>query len=329
MSEDLLPAVDPPVDPEPFNRAYIKKLNDAAKAESEPDPEPEPTEPGPDDPVKAEEPVPPVKVKGEGNPRHDPKARVKEATAEAAEARRLLAESQARIADLERRMAERDAPAAKPEPAPRESFGPLDKEPTEEDCQDRPDPYASYLRASARWEAKQEARQAMAEERAQVAEFTVLQAHKARFDKAIAEDPEFVDLVEAADQALLKAGRPANQIFPPVMLEAIKRSELGPEIARFLGSHPEELVQLAKDVHTAPLSAATAVRRLLEATVKASSPALTAAISTGSAAALPRSSAVPITPVRTSREPAPDKDPSDQPFGSAYIKRMNARERRA
>jgi len=336
MSESELIPAETAVDAEPFNVAYMKRMNEAdraaSKGETPEEGDPPPTD-GPDD-APAPEPEPELDAKAterdekgkfkKGNPRHDPQARVQEATAKAAEATRLLAERDAKIADLERRVSEREAPVkAKPALSQVPEGGPQ-----EADFSDQPDPYASYLAARAEWRAEQAVERKWAEREARQAAKAVADAATSRFDAATKDDPDFPKYFSAVDDTLTAAGFHPQAPVPAVMLDAIASSEMGPDIIRFLGSHPEELIQLAKDVIGTPREAATAVRRLLEATVKASTPALSAAVSTGSAAALPRTSAVPITPVRTSREPAPDKDPSDMPFGRGYLREMNKRERR-
>lgn len=320
------PATQPPVDPEPFGAAYVRAMN---KAEQEGTPEPSAslTEADTPDLDAAAEPdvapLAPEPVAKTGKPRHDPQARVREATAKAAEAERKAQQLEARLAETERQLRERSQPA----PAPRVEAN-LDGEPKIEHFEDAPDPYAAWVAAKAEWRAEQKFEQKWAARERIQAEHAVETANAARFQQAMAEDPDLPALMEAADETLVRAGRPRGQEFPEVMIDAIKRSELGPQIARYLGSHPEDLVQLTRELVNMPRSAATVVQRLLEAKASASPPALSAAVSTGSAAALPRPSAVPITPVRTSREPAPDKDPSDQPFGRDYVRRMNARERR-
>lgn len=90
-----------------------------------------------------------------GKPRHDPIARMKQATHQAAEAKRELAAEKARNEDLmrrleahERKIAEHDQIARRvthPEPAP-------EQEPKPEDF----DTYAEYTRALARFEVRQE-----------------------------------------------------------------------------------------------------------------------------------------------------------------------------
>jgi hypothetical protein len=314
----------------------MKRMNEAdraaSKGETPDESEPPPTD-GPDD-----SPVPEPELesketerdekgkfaKGKGNPRHDPRAAVEKATAKAAEATRLLAERDAKIADLERRVSEREAPVkAKPALSQVPEGGP-----EEADFADQPDPYASYLAARAEWRAEQAVERKWAEREARAAAKQAADAATSRFDAATKDDPDFPKYFAAVDDTLTAAGFHPQAPVPAVMLDAIAASEIGPDIVRFLGSHPEELIQLAKDVIGTPREAATAVRRLLEATVKASTPALSAAVSTGSAAALPRTSAVPITPVRTSREPAPDKDLTDKPFGRDYVREMNRKERR-
>ncbi len=304
----------------PMGREYIRRMNEAEKTgvtlDAPPQVEPEkpadeapPTDPKPDEAERD------AKGKFKGKPRHDPIARMTEATAEAA---RVKAEN----ADLRRQLEARQTPPEpqrQPEPAPVPVGAPkLDDFLTE------PDPYAALATATARFEVTR----ILAAERLAAHAEQVNKANADRFAAAIEDDDELPALMEAADTALVQAGADPRAPFPGVMLDAIKASNHGPAIARFLGSHPKELVQWAREVSQLPPSAATVVRLMLEAQVKATNPVPTAAIPTGSAAALPRPSAVPISPVRTSREPAPERDPSELAFGRDYVRKMNERERK-
>ncbi len=308
----------------PMGREYIRRMNEAEKTgvtlDAPPQVEPEkpadeapPTDPKPDEAERD------AKGKFKGKPRHDPIARMTEATAEAA---RVKAENAELRRQLEARQAQPE-PQRKSEPAPVPVGAPK-----LEDfyAEGRSPEQAVEAFEDARFEfnyARKRETERLNEEAARVN-----RENAERFNAAMADDEELSDLMSAADATLVKAGADPNAPFPAVMLEAIKRSEHGPQIARFLGSHPKELLQYAKDALPLPLSAATVVRRLLEAAVTASNPVPTAAIPTGSAAALPRPSAVPISPVRTSREPAPERDPSELAFGRDYVRKMNERERK-
>ncbi len=318
---DPTPSTPAPADLE-FGLHYIREMNKAEGSGEPTTPALESAEaPAIDpeaEPVKVEE----VKTeaerddKGKFKPRHNPQARVEQATAEAA---RVKAEN----AELRRQLEAR--PMAEPPKVEAPRYVVPSDAPKLEDFLDQPDPYAALATATARHEVAR----ILSVERAQAELLKVDEANQARFTKAMADDDELPGLMEAADAALVSAGADPRAPFPAVMLEAIKASEQGPSIARFLGSHPGELVQLAREVRNLPPSreAATVVRLMLEAQVKASSPVPTAVQASGSAAALPRPSAVPIRPLRTSREPAPAADPSELPFGRDYVRKMNERER--
>lgn len=320
MSEPVA-ATETPVEPE-FNREYIRAMNEAEGKGAEPELESEAKPVDADaKPVEAER-----DDKGKfkaGKPRHDPHARVAEATAEAAQARRERDEARAEL-DRVRQSAVPPADARPDQPvAPPTPIQGALREPRWEDFENEPDALGAFIKATARYENIV----SRATERAQAEFAKINDANKSRFEQAIRDDDELPALMDAADAALVKAGADPSAPFPAVMLEAIRTSEQGPQIARFLGSHPEETVQLARTVRGLGPDAATVVRLMLEAQVKASTPAPTAAITTGSAAALPRPLATPLNPVRTSREPAPERDPSELDFGREYIRKMNARER--
>jgi hypothetical protein len=326
MSTDqAAPPIESPAD-QPFGREYINAMNKAEQAGESPalepagDPVVDPTADTVEIPVEApKDAAKPAErdETGKFKPRDNPVVRMQQATAEAA---RLKAEN----AELRARVEARERPEPSPVEAPRHVV-PAPDAPKLEDFLDQPDPYAALATATARHEVTR----ILAHERAQVEAQKVNDANAARFSKAMADDDELPGLMEAADAALVQAGADPRAPFPAVMLEAIKASESGPSIARFLGSHPGELVQLAREVRNLPPSreAATVVRLMLEAQVKASIPVPAAASPSASASALPRPSAVPIRALRTSREPAPVADPSELPFGREYVQKMNARER--
>lgn len=261
-----------------------------------------------------------------GNPRHDPAARVEQATGKAAaakaEADRVSTEHAAVLAErdeLRRQLQERDA-APKPAPkAPDVAAAPVAPgKPKLDDYKDAADPLDAYFEALAEWKATSIVTQREQSREAARQHQTVVE----RFESAKADLPDLGEKIAAADAALSQAGIG----LPAVLDAAIRESELGPQIAYFLGSHPEELVQLVRKYGSLPVNAATVVRDLLESRVSSAMP--TAAVSTGPAAALPRPAAVPIRPVRTSREPAPPKDPTDVPFGREYMRLNNDAERK-
>lgn len=332
MSDPAATIVETPAPDLPMGREYMRLMNEADAAgktlESTTEgaivvePTPELSTEAEPEPVKADTERDSAGKFKKGNPRHDPNARVAEATAESARLKSELAAAVARAEAAERRVqepAQRGAEADRPEQV--RLAGIQSAAPKLEDFLDQPDPYASLSTATARYEV---ARILSAERAAQeVAKIT--DANTARFTKAMADDPELPGLMAAADDAMIKAGADPRAPVPAVICEAIRRSEQGPDIVRYLGSHPEELVSIANAVKHS--SDDTVVRLMLEAKI-VSTLAPTAAVSTGSAAALPRPSAVPLNPVRTSREPAPAADPSEQPFGRKYVQEMNARERK-
>jgi hypothetical protein len=255
------------------------------------------------------------KAKGKGKPRSDPQARVEQATSreaaakeEARLARQEAAELKQRLEALERQSRQPETP--KPAATPSEKFT-----------------YPTYAEALAQnpsldydeWrDAKEEARtdwklarvnvddriqQRLEAERAQ-------QAFLGRYESFAQSHPDYDEVVARAPHV------------PGVMLEAVRSSPRGPEIAYDLGSHPEDCAQLAAELKTLGSDAVPLVRRLLESRLTAA-----AVPQPDSARVVPRSSAAPpVNRVGGSASAAP-VDPEDLEFGPDYIRLENAREK--
>lgn len=163
-----------------------------------------------DEPDEAE--APPAENEArKGNPRHDPKARVQQATREAREAReeaaRLRAEREqlARELEQERRARQQPAPQERAQPQAED-----DPEPEEGDFELHKD----YVKALARWEYRQEAKKAAVAQRAQyeAAQYArevqeLAGTWQERLRKAKAEDADFE---RKAAYALDEIGRPSK-----------------------------------------------------------------------------------------------------------------------
>jgi hypothetical protein len=78
--------------------------------------------------------------------------------------------------------------------------------------------------------------------------------------------PDFDSVVQRADQHLAAVG---IREFPPAMMDAIVRSGRSDDVLYYLGTHPEEAVQLARMSAGIPTAAAGLVQRLLETSLGA------------------------------------------------------------
>ena len=119
-----------------------------------------------------------------------------------------------------------------------------------------------YVTAKAKWVAKNEMNEtltarekAYAEQNAQAAQAKSAETWAKRVAKATAEMPDFEDVVESSDV----------DFKDPVVLHAIVESDLGPQIAYYLASNPDEADVIAG------LTGAAAVRAIgrLEAKIEA------------------------------------------------------------
>lgn len=129
-------------------------------------------------------------------------------------------------------------------------------------------------------------------------------------DRAKATDPEFARAI-------------SNLPCSPVMGQAIRDSKNRLDILRYLGTHPEECIQLAQESARTSLDAASVVRRHLETLVTAS------AVAKPDSASVVRPSTAkpPVNRVGGTASATP-VDPEDLEFGPEYIRAENARERK-
>lgn len=105
-----------------------------------------------------------------------------------------------------------------------------DAEPKAEDFQD----YAEYVRALARFEAKALVKAELAQEKAATTEAARATTWQQKVEAAKAKLPDF-------DQVMRESKAPMTQ----AMAEAIKESDIGPEIAHHLATNPEIAARLA------------------------------------------------------------------------------------
>lgn len=135
--------------------------------------------------------------------------------------------------------------------------------------------------------------------------------HQTRIEEAKAQHADFDEVVASVDHLALT----------PAMNYEIVHSELGGEIAYYLGQHHDEFAAIAAlptpDAQRKAMNKLEA--RIEAARVPASGPASPARPITRTAP--------PVKPLGGSGNASPDTDPADIPFGPDYVRRMNARER--
>ncbi len=231
-----------------------------------------------------------------GKPRNDPRARVEAATrkeAIAKEEAKLAREEAGRLrAELDR--LRQPAPAAQDPPVP------------------DADRFWQDPLTVARQLAAEEAQRVYQEQQQRQA---YVQAHQTYAQRATAFEAQHPDFQEVVAQA---------PHVPGIILQAVLQSDLGPQIAYDLGSHPEVAAQLAQEFARLPADAVPLVRRVLEARLTA-----TAAARPDSASPVrPSAAKPPISRVGGTASITP-ADPEDLEFGPEYIRRENAREKKA
>ena len=245
-----------------------------------------------------------------GKPRHDPKARMLEATRKEADAKRRAQAAEERAERLEREVAEikRTLRPATPE-QPRQAAPQADDD--EEPQEDQFDSYKDYVRAAARYEYRQERKQEQAraqrEAMAHGAASAVVEARKAARERITAyeaQNPGFWDRVsddvKSLDptHSLRGDARPDASNF---LADEIITSGNGPALMVHLSDHPEDFQRISalssrRDV---AIAIAKLEARLEAATAGTSSPA-------------PVSKAKPpVRPVTGSPVTADDDLPSD------------------
>lgn len=238
-----------------------------------------------------------------GKPRSDPQARVEAATRKEAqakeEARQARAEVERLRAEVERHTAEA-ARLRQPVAAP-----PAEGADLERFWQDP----LSVARELARREA---ADLYAAQQQAQL-ERAELASYAQQVTELKQEHPDFDDVVKQAPDV------------PGVILLAVRQSQMGARIAYDLGTHPEDTAQLARECAALSIDAVPMVRRLLEARVTATAGARP---DSASSAVRPSAAAPPVNRVggTASRTPV---ESEDLEFGPEYIRRENAREKKA
>lgn len=212
-------------EPKPEEKAEAKSEGEAepeSEKESEPEKEPEPEKPKP-------------------NPRHDPKARMLEATRKEAEAKRALAQERERAAALEARLAALESgekPAAPKEPAPKQEHAQKPTPDGFETYEDYLDARDAYNRAQWEEESRQRQRMSAAEHAlsAQIKKFSdATKPYLERFSEEIKTLKSEFQLAEGE--------RPTGENW--LVNELIFSPETAPTLMLHLTEHPEDLQRIA------------------------------------------------------------------------------------
>ena len=228
----------------------VEAPKEPAKADPEPVEATDQAEEGQEAEKAGEQPEKPL-----GKPKNDPRARVMQATRQAAEAKRERDEIERRAiaaeAELERYRSGKPATEpAKSETKPAAPADGADPEPKEDDFES----YGQYVKAQARWEARQEFReQTTAHEQRQQRELAVqhqremFEAFKGRIQTAIKADPTINEHISPDVVALIPNGpvdlskRLTNEELIGVHCVA---EEKGLDMMRHLSDNPDVLQRL-------------------------------------------------------------------------------------
>lgn len=334
--------VSPDAAPESLE-AYFTRANGAERDGTlalvdNPDAVAEPVEAIAGDAV-VEEPKVAEPVKAKGKPRNDPQARIDEVVAKQKEAERRADDAVSRAAQLERDLAAVRQPA-------KSAQAPVVTAPTFPDfaawsatAGNEAKPYEDYIdaRADFRYEQRQQQDRHAQQERQAVQS---IQASSAEFSKRLteqtADDPKFLESVNPRLLDAVRIGayakradgthydRTTGENLPPptfanFLMEQVFRSEVPKALLHHL-SNVQEVQRLA----TLPPDEVIRAIAKLEATVTGP-----AAADRGSAL-VPKKSAAPdpIVPLGSSPVQSGDEPSDDEPLDT-YIRRENAKDRKA
>jgi len=286
-----------------------------------PEPVVEPPAPEePEEPEVPEVPAPEPEAASVEPPKIDKRTREGRKASIQAEIDELIAtrhttkrELEALQADLARLRA--DHPPTPPAATPA-SDASSDPEPTP----DRFETYEQYVKAQAKWEARQEIQTALAAQQrawetqqAEQAEARRQQTWRDRLARVKAATPDW--------DARFKAETPIDKRVIPYLTN----QEDGPQLLLYLSEHPDLAQRLAGTETTPPLHPVDQIRELAKISAR-----LEAATS-GPAPGTPIASAAkpPIKPVGSSPQVTDQDDGSDDESVEQHIARENARERKA
>lgn len=144
----------------------------------------------------------------------------------------------------------------------------------------------------------------------------ILSAHQARMAAAETQYPDYKATVGQAEQLLADM----KVTLSPALQYAMFDSPKSADVVYYLATHPTELLQLARESATLPVSAAALLRRDLESR-------LTAGVPPGSASAALSTAKPPVRPVGASQAAPVDEGSDSEPF-DVFFHRENARDRK-
>ena len=255
-----------------------------------------------------------------GKPRHDAKARMFEATRKEAAAKRELAASQERERQLTERLERLEKLASRVE------GGEQKADPNKRPEADEFDDYAEYVRASARWEARQELLEHSKREAVErhthaiTASITKdVESFNEKWRKAIEADPTFserVDHIVALKPSFL-LGEGESSTVENAIADAILQSEQSIELLEHLADNPDDLTRLMRSPSRIAL-----VREFGRIEARLGN-------GNGKAATTPAPASqakAPIKPLVGSSQPAGDDLTDDTPFDE-WVHKMNAKDR--
>lgn len=247
-------------------------------------------------------------------PRENVQARISQAVAKQREAERKAADLEARLQALEQTRSQPAREEPKPVPVAAPSGKPTWKAFEEQigtQFETWGDASDAYQDARETW-----LRQQWQEEQAQQRQVQ----HRERIAQAAAQKygvESYQQAIDTVNQALKTAGVRITETFR----QAIDGSTVAPDLVYWLGTHPDECIQLASETQDLGAAAAPLVRRLLETRVSAGAPSGSAPL-----AELPRAKP-PVRPVGVSSVTVPEDDSEDVPI-ETWISRENAKDRK-
>jgi len=292
---------------------FVARENALERGES-PDPEPEPT------PEPEGEPAPAAKVEPPKVDKRTKEGRkltfqqeIDALAAQKHEAKRELEAAQAELAALrtQREQVQRPQPPQRPTP---QAAPPEDREPTLNDFmklpdgQPNPDPYSTWVRASAAWEARQEFRRQ--------SEAVAAQQHQASIGQTWGGKlAEIRQRVPDIDQRLSQT--PIDQRVWPFL----QNHKQGPEIAEYLSQNISE-AQALLSLH--PIDQ---IGRIGEIVGKLSARSTAAPVAQRKPPVV-SSAKPPIQPLGTSPVATAPEPGDDEPFSSFYVRENKAEGKR-
>jgi hypothetical protein len=313
------------------------KADDLTDGEDAPASDAKPADRNPDGTFKAKDGDKPADAKADekpkegekpksDKPRDNPQARVEQAVARMREAERRAELAERRAADLEAARTPKPEPTRETRPAPQAQGDPSDPEPQEAGFDD----YAKYVKAQARWEARQEfkAQQTQARDRYEQEQTARLHQERAdtylkRIQTAVSKDPELLtriapEVLELKPSIML--GPNERPTGATAIADIVMDAENPEALMLYFTEHPDDFQRLST-LH--PIQVIREMGRL-EARLDAARPAGTAPTAPLLSQAKP-----PVRPVTGSPSAAVDDlDPDSADF-DAWKRQQDAKDRGA